>query len=220
MNAQDVTSKIQYYYDCEWEPFPTQATDKLMSFESRASQHCRSTGSGWRIGYTPAGADYAEVMARTRQLFMTDQQAPNVTLVRKTRYSFPRANDQCPRPLCLHAEIDPFNSCVSGFPASLSVTAQVGYDSEASMVADMVPPSYVEAPGVGYSCIFGVVFSALDNPSRKAEYALRFDSTPGYWYGEPPHFRALTHAHSCHLIPILHTVFGLARPLLSDSQRS
>jgi hypothetical protein len=39
--------------------------------------------------------------------------------------------------------------------------------------------------GAPYTCLVGVVFTSLDTTARTAEYALRFDSVPGYWYGSP-----------------------------------
>ena len=97
---------------------------------------CRSSGSGWRIGYTPRTAQSDAVMARMRELFMNDDIDSNVTLV--------------------------------------------PYASEGDMVADLVPESY--NPPQNYSCVFGVVFHELDLPTATATYALRFDTTPGYWY--------------------------------------
>eukprot|EP00038_Savillea_parva_P008022 m.174117 g.174117 ORF g.174117 m.174117 type:complete len:1815 (+) comp13791_c0_seq1:54-5498(+) len=137
----DIDNKISYYYDCEWPAFSPQFSENatLSMFESGAEMQCRSSGSGWRIGYTPRTAQSDAVMARMRELFMNDDIDSNVTLV--------------------------------------------PYASEGDMVADLVPESY--NPPQNYSCVFGVVFHELDLPTATATYALRFDTTPGYWYGSP-----------------------------------
>lgn len=92
-DTQDVDNKITYYYDCEWESFSTRLSASNSTgtyFESRAEQHCRNggnSGSGWRIGYTPHGAGYDTVMQRMSEIFRTDQQVPNVTIVRTAHHT-------------------------------------------------------------------------------------------------------------------------------------
>ena len=60
----------------------------------------------------------------------------------------------------------------------------VPFATEADLVAAMVPQSFTA--GSPYTCLVGVVFSSLDTDARNAEYALRFDSVPGYWCASSP----------------------------------
>jgi hypothetical protein len=83
-----IDDKVTYYFDCEWAPIsPLPSVSDPPSttyFESRAERECRigaANGSGWVVGYAPAGGPSDAVVARAKALFAADQGLGNVTLV-------------------------------------------------------------------------------------------------------------------------------------------